>query len=159
MLPTDPWTTLLDWLSTVIVPNWTQLVGMLPFFLLLGVAGPLLSLIVLLWVWYFFKRRRAHVSVTEPDAVPAPLDAGGRPLFPPNAPYCLEHAVVYPPSRTACEVDGSNLAIRCPVDGTVRPATQQTCTACGTRFVLGSGSTPALVRRSGHPPEGGAAAA
>jgi len=155
----DPWTASLNWLTTVIVPNWTQLVGMLPFFLLIGVVGPLLSLMMLLWVWYFLKRRRAHVSLSEPDAVAAVRDANGLPLFPPNAPYCLEHAVVYPPSRTACEVDGANLVVRCPVDGTVRPATQQTCSACGTRFVLGAGSPAALVRRPGRPPEGGAAAA
>ena len=48
MPSSDPWTASLNWLTTVIVPNWTQLVGMLPFFLLIGVVGPLLSLMMLL---------------------------------------------------------------------------------------------------------------
>ena len=83
----------------------------------------------------------------------------GCPVFPPNVPYCLEHSLIYPASRVRCEVDGTDLSVRCPVDGTVRDASIQTCSGCGTRFVLGASSAPALVVRHAGPPEGGAAVA
>ncbi len=155
----DPWTAFLTWLTTVIVPNWTELVGMLPFFLVLGVVGPILSLIMLMWTWHFFKRRRANVRLAIPDVVATARDARGEPVFPANVPFCQEHALIYPASRVACELDGTNLSVRCPVDGTVRPASLQTCSACGTRYVLGASKAPALVQRTGRPPEGGAAVA
>ena len=60
------------------------------------------------------------------------------PVFPANVPYCLEHSIIYPASRVRCEVDGADLSVRCPVDGTVRDASIQTCSGCGTRFVLGA---------------------
>jgi hypothetical protein len=158
-MPPDPWSAFLDWLTTVIVPDWNQLVSMFPFFLIVGVVGPILTLIALMWAWYLFHRRRGRVTVAEPDVVPAPLDAAGRPAFPPNAPYCQEHGLVFPPSRTTCEVDGDDLSVACPVDGTVRAASIQTCPACGTRYVLGASVTPMLVQRTGRPPSGGAAIA
>jgi hypothetical protein len=155
----DPWTAFLDWLTTVIVPDWTELVSMLPFFLALGVVGPILSLIMLMWTRHLFKRRRSHVQLAIPDVVAAPRDVRGEPAFPANAPFCQEHTLIYPPSRVTCEVDGANLSVRCPVDGTVRPASLQTCSACGTRYLLGASKAPALVQRTGRPPEGGAAVA
>ena len=155
----DPWTAFLTWLTTVIVPNWTELVSMLPFFLVLGVVGPILSLIMLAWVWHFFKRRRAHIHLAIPEAFPAPRDARGEPRFPPNVPFCLEHALIYPASRVTCEIDGANLSVRCPVDGTARASSLQICSACGTRYVLGASKAPALIERRGRPPEGGAAVA
>ena len=56
-------------------------------------------------------------------------------------------------------VDRADLSVACPVDGTVRAASIQTCPACGTRFVLGAGSSPTLVTGRSGPPEGGAAIA
>jgi hypothetical protein len=155
----DPWTAFLDWLTTVIVPDWGELVGMLPFFLILGVVGPIVTLIALLWVWDLMKRERARVELEEPDVVPAPRDASGLPMFPVNVPFCQEHALVYPASAVRCTIDGADLSVRCPVDATLRLAAEQTCRACGTRYVLGAATVPALVRRSGQPPGGGAAVA
>ena len=80
-------------------------------------------------------------------------------MFPPNVPYCLEHSIIYPATDVRCAVDGADLSVRCPVDGTVRDASIQTCSGCGTRFVLGAGSAAALVRAPSGPPEGGAAVA
>jgi hypothetical protein len=114
---------------------------------------------MLMWVWHLFSRRRAHVALDVPDALPAPRDAAGEPSFPVNTPFCELHALVYPPTRVTCEVDGANLSVSCPVDGTVRPATDDICRACGTRFVLGASKTAALVRRTTQPPAGGAAVA
>jgi hypothetical protein len=45
------------------------------------------------------------------------------------------------------------------VDGTVREAAIQVCAACGTRFILGAGTLPTLVKRTNRPPTGGAAVA
>lgn len=132
---------------------------MLPFWIVLGVVGPILSLLMLAWVWHFLRKPRARVSMGEPEGTSAPLDADGLPAFPPNVPYCLEHAVIYPPSRTRCEIDGADLSVRCPVDGTVRDAAIETCDGCGTRYVLGAGLMPALVVRHAGPPAGGAAVA
>jgi hypothetical protein len=155
----DPWTYFLDWLTTVLVPDWTELVSMLPFFLLLGVVGPILTLIGLMWVWHLFTARRAKVRVADRAPEPAALDAGGAPVFPANTPYCATHSLVFPGSAVRCTVDGADLSVRCPVDGTVRDASIQTCAGCGTRYVLGAVSTSALVRRVSGPPEGGAAVA
>jgi hypothetical protein len=155
----DPWTAFLTWLTDVIVPNWTELVGMLPLFIILGVVGPILTLIAVMWAWHFLKRRVGHARVAIPEVVAAPRDANGLPVIPPNVPYCASHGLIYPPERTTCEVDGSNLLVRCPVDATVREAAIKTCTACGTKYVLGAAKTPLLVTRSGKPPAGGAAAA
>jgi len=155
----DPWTAFLDWLTTIVVPDWNQLIAMLPLFLVIGVTGPLLSLVFLLWGWERFKRRSGKVRVALPEPQPAPLDADGRPLFPANVPYDPRTGLVYPQDRITSAEDGTTLLIRCPVDGTVREASIQTCTACGTRFILGAARTPAVIRRTGKPPAGGAAAA
>jgi hypothetical protein len=155
----DPWTNFLDWLTTVIVPNWTELVNMLPFWVVLGVVGPIVSLIALAWAWHFLRKPRARIDTDEPEGIPAPLGGDVLPAFPPNVPYCLEHSIIYPSSRVRCEIDGTDLNVRCPVDGTVRDASIQTCSGCGTRYVLGASSVPALVVRHAGPPEGGAAVA
>jgi hypothetical protein len=155
----DPWTAFLTWLQTVVVPNWGELVSMLPFFLIIGVVGPLLSLIGLGWVWHLAHSRRGRVRLAELEAMPAPSDPDGQPLFPPNVAFCETHALLYPGSRTSCEVDGGELSVICPIDHTTRPASQQTCRACGTRYVLGAARTALTVQRVGRPPDGGAAVA
>lgn len=155
----DPWTAFLDWLSTVLIPDWTALISLLPFFVIIGVTGPIVSLLAAVWVWHRLRRRSGRVRVAVPDVVAAPLDAAGAPVFPPNVPYNPARGLIYPPDRTTCELDGSNLLVRCPVDGTVREAAIQTCSACGTRFILGAGQMPAIVKRTGRPPSGGAAVA
>ena len=156
---TDPWTSFLDWLTTVLVPNWTQLVSMLPLWVLLGVAGPIISLIALAWVYHIATHPRPRTKVAVPDVVNAERDETGAFILPPNVPVNPRLGLIYPPNRITCEVDGSNLQVSCPVDGTVRDAAIQVCRACGTRFVLGAASTPLLVQRTGRPPAGGAAAA
>jgi len=93
------------------------------------------------------------------EPVSAPVGANGLPMFPPNVPFCEEHAVIYPPGARSCELDGGELTVRCPVDDASRPASQQLCRACGTKYVLGAATTAMTIRRSGSPPEGGAAVA
>ena len=112
-----------------------------------------------MWFWYAIHRKRGHVKVVEPEARPALRDPNGNPIFPPNVPFCEEHALLYPTNRTTCEIDKDELSVVCPVDHTTRPASQQLCRACGTRYALGAASTALTVRRTGQPPEGGAAVA
>jgi hypothetical protein len=156
---TDPWTAFLDWLTTVMVPDWNELVNMLPLFLVLGVVGPIVTLLVLMWVWYVFQRERPRIETEELAAMPAERDAAGEPVFPPNVPFCRVHAAIYSPSHVRCDRDGAELSVICPIDATIRAASEQTCRVCGTRYVLGASTIPALVRRPGSPPPGGAAVA
>ena len=157
--PRDAWTSFLDFLSTIITPNWEELIGLLPLFVMLGLTGPILSLLVLYHLYHFVKRRRGRVHLAEPEPMPAPLDANGLPVAPPNVPFCSRHGLIYPLKAKSCELDKEELSVRCPIDDTIRVASQQLCRACGTKYVLGTSSTALTVRRVGRPPEGGAAAA
>ena len=159
VLAADPWTDILTFLQTVIVPNWGELINMLPFFFLIGVVGPIITLIILLQGWYFLHRRRGHVHRVEPQPVPASRDAAGLPVFPPNVPFCEEHALLFPPKDTACTVDGAELTVKCPVDGTSRTASDRLCRSCGTEYRLGATESALTIRQAGQPPAGGAAVA
>lgn len=158
-MTSDPWTSFLEWLSTVLVPAWGELIGLLPYILLASLAGPILTLIAAMWLWHLVKRRRGRVTRAEAGPVAAALDEGGTPRFPPNVPYCERHVLLYPSRSRRCRVDDQPLSVTCPVDGTVRNAEVDTCTACGTKFRLGATSGSAVVLVSDGPPEGGAAVA
>lgn len=155
----DPWTSFLDWLTSVLVPAWGELIALLPYVLLVSLAGPILTLIVLMWAWHLVTRRRGRVRRGQALAVAAPLDEEGRPVFPVNQPYCERHALVYPPRARACTVDDMPLSVACPVDGTVRSASIETCSACGTTFKLGATAGSSVVVATEGRPEGGAALA
>lgn len=155
----DPWTAFLDWLTTVLVPAWNELIALLPYFLILGVIGPIITIIGVLWVWYLLNRRRGRIRRVEVLPTRLPVDPAGLPILPVNAPYCEEHGLLYPPRATRCDVDGADLQVICPVDGTARDAEVQVCSACGTRYVLGTTSSPIAIAPAGGPPEGGAAVA
>lgn len=155
----DPWSAVLDQLTKLLVPDWSGVIALLPFLLIIGVLGPILTLLALAWAWHWLAHRRARVTVEEPQPQLAELGPGGAPLFPANVPFCPDHGLVFAPSVVRCTIDGADLSVRCPVDHTVRDASIQTCTACGTRYVLGAASTSALVRRTVGPPPGGAAVA
>jgi len=158
-MSSDPWTSFLDWLATVLVPSWGELIGLLPYVLLGTIIGPILSIIVLMWAWHLLGRRRGHVHRGEPQPAPAPLDAGGSPVFPPNVPYCKDHALIFPARARACAMNGDPLSVACPVDGTVRNAEIDTCSACGTKFKLGATTGSSVVLAADGPPSGGAAIA
>lgn len=158
-MPQDPWTSFLEWLQSLIVPEWNSLISMLPLLLLLGVFGPILTIIVLMHLRYLWHRRRGRVRTKELEPYSAAIGLDGEPEFPPNVPFCPEHAVIYPPGARTCEIDGQDLQVVCPVDQTTRNASQELCRGCGTRYVLGASRTAVTVRRTGRPPEGGAAVA
>ena len=157
--PVDPWTAFLDWLSTILIPDWNGLIQLLPVLLIVGVLGPALTLLALYWLYVRVTTRRGRVRIDDPAPAPAPRDDDGMPVYPANVPYCPTHALLYPPASKSCEVDREELQVRCPVDGTVRVAAQQICRTCGTRYQLGASLAPIVVRRHGRPPAGGAAIA
>lgn len=155
----DAWSSFLDFLSTIITPSWDGLIRLMPLFVILGVLAPVLTLLVMYHLYHFVKRRRPHIRLEQAEAIAAPIGEGGLPVIPPNVPYCSRHGLIYPLDATACELDGEELSVRCPVDDVVRTAREQLCRACGTRYVLGASNAAIMVRRVGRPPEGGAAAA
>ncbi len=155
----DAWTTILDFLSTIITPNWEELIALLPLFVLIGLVGPVLTLLMLYQLRVRLTSRHGRVQLAEPEPTPAPLGEDGLPNVPANVPYCSRHGLVYPLSARTCELDREELSVRCPIDDTVRVASQQLCRACGTKYVLGASRTAVMVRRTGRPPAGGAAAA
>lgn len=157
--PVDPWTAFLQWLSTIIIPDWNGLIGLLPILLILGVTGPGLTFLFLYWVYVRLKDQRGKVRFDEPEPIVIPANAGATYSYPPNAPYCPTHHLVFPATAHECAIDRDELMVRCPIDDTVRVAGQELCRTCGTRYQLGASLAPVVVRRRGAPPAGGAAVA
>lgn len=153
------WTDFLGLLQKIIIPDWSDVINALPILFVLGVLGPVLTLLALLWVHYLFTRRTGRVRLADQAPVPAERDEDGYAVIPPNTPFCAREGLLYPPNATRCESCRDELVVRCPVDSTTRTARQQVCRACGTRYVLGASTTAVAVRRPGGPPEGGAAVA
>lgn len=152
-------TSLLELLEGLLIPDWGNLITFVPLLLILGVVGPLLTLLVLYWLVVSVRAPRGRVRTDEPAPVAAQHAADGTPIFPPNAPYCPTHELIYPATARECEIDGEDLLVRCPIDDMTRVASQQLCRACGTRYQLGASLAPVVVKRHGRPPDGGAAIA
>ncbi len=148
------WTQLLTFITNLVIPDWGALVGLLPVLLLIGVVGPLLTLIAVGWVVYGARRPRTRVRFEE-GAQAAALEAG-QPVFPPGQPYCPRHALVHPAGATTCEVDGEPLAVVCPMCGLGRQAEIDTCGNCG--LVLKVIPRARALRPAGPPPGGAAIA-
>jgi hypothetical protein len=155
----DAWGKILEWLQGLIIPDWNGLIHLLPILVILGLTGPILSLLLVYWLYHAFIDRRGKVQFDELEAAPAAHSADGTPVFPVNVPYCIEHELVFPPTARTCTVDGDELTVRCPVDDAVRVASQEVCRVCGTRYQLGAAVSPVIVRRRHQPPAGGAAVA
>lgn len=150
------WTGLLDFLSHFIIPDWGSLIGLLPLLLVLGVLGPILSILVLAWFIYVVRRPRASMSYQEGPR-PAPLDADGHPVFPVGLPHCLREGLVFASGTTRCPNDGDELWVLCPMCGLGRSAGVKTCGECG--LVLNVQNRPVALGRIAGPPPGGAAVA
>jgi hypothetical protein len=148
------WTDLLKFSETFVVPDWGALVNLLPILLLVGVVGPILSLLVLFWLRYGAVRPRLRVAFADPRRA-APLDAAGHPVFPTGEPYSPTEAVIYEPGATRSP-SGERLVVACPKCSLVRPAADATCGNCGLSFTLSP--TTRSVRPAGPPPGGAAAA-
>lgn len=149
------WSQLLSFIDKLVSPDWGALVGLLPLFVVLGVIGPLLSLIALVWFYYFVRKPRPKVRWEEGPRA-APLDDAGNPVFPPGEPYCPRDALIYPPGTTRCDRDDQDLAVICPMCGIGRNAAITTCGNCG--LVLKVESRTRVMRPAGPPPGGAALA-
>ena len=150
------WNTILDVLEMFVIPNWTDVVGLLPLLIFLGVVGPLLTFSMLGILAYQATRPRAKLRLEEGPQV-ARAGADGQPIFPPGLPYCRQHALIYRTGTVRCERGGEELAVICPMCGLGRPAAIDTCTNCG--LVLNVKSRPVPIGRTTGPKPGGAAVA
>lgn len=146
---------IIDFLTPILIPDWKALIDLLPVFLLIGVVGPLLSLLVFGWVVYILTKPRGRIPYTDPQPRPARIVDGAR-LYPPGEPYCAFNQLVFPPGETRCAECGRDLAVICPKCGTGRQALVDTCGTCG--LVLRIDRTVPALQPAGPPPGGAAAA-
>ena len=149
------WNGLLQLTSQFVIPDWGALILLLPIFLLIGVLGPILSLLLLAHFVYFVRKPRAPLG--EPvGPVTAQIGADGKPVVPRGEPFCYRDGLIYPAKTAQCEVCGDDLSVRCPKCDVARPASIDTCGNCG--LVLKVKPQNQVVRVA-QPPPGGRAAA
>lgn len=148
------WNGILQLTAVFVTPDWKDPVSWLPLLLLVGVVGPILSLLALAWVVYGVRRPRAKIAFADPRR-PAPLDGEGRPVYPTGEPYSPTERMIYEPGATR-SFSGESLVVACPKCGLVRAATIDTCGNCGLSFTLKP--TTRSLRPAGPPPGGAAAA-
>lgn len=149
------WTDFLGFMSTLIIPDWTGLIALLPLFLLIGIVGPIFSLILLGWLGYNVTKPRTKITYDE-GVRTAPLNHLGEPIFPAGEPYCPEDGLIYDFGTVRCDRDDTPLSLRCPKCELVREASIPACGNCG---LILSMEPRALVIASDGPPPGGAAVA
>ncbi|MGZ8527206.1 MAG: hypothetical protein ACXWWR_00275 [Candidatus Limnocylindrales bacterium] len=153
----DLWNQILGFLAPLVIPDWGSLVGLLPIFLLVGVLGPLLSLIALVWLIYFVRKPRARLTVLEGPR-PAPLAESGRPIYPTGYPYCARDGLIYPSGASVCERCHDELVVTCPKCGISRQARLDTCANCGLILKIDKSAQVRTLVPTGPPPGGAAAA-
>lgn len=148
------WQRILEITTTIVIPDWGALVGLIPIFLLIGVVGPILSLLALGWVVYVLRAPRAKVAL-EVAPVRAQIVAG-RPAYPAGEPYCPVDQLIFPSGAVTCDTCRRDLLVSCPKCSTGRPARLSTCGNCG--LVLRIENRGRALRPAGPPPGGAAAA-
>jgi hypothetical protein len=148
------WHSFLQAISGIVIPDWGALVGLLPILLVIAVVGPIMSLLVLGWLYYAVRAPRARLAVVEGPVTAAIED--GRPVFPLGEPYCVEDQLVYPSGATRCDICHRELLVRCPKCSAGRTAAIETCGNCG--LVLRIERRARALRPAGPPPGGAAAA-
>ena len=149
------WSDFLGFVSKLVIPDWGGLIALLPVLVLIGVVGPLLTLGVLAWLGYGITKPRTKVSYQEGTKV-APRDHLGRLIVPSGEPYCPRDGLIYPTGTTRCDVDKTNLLLRCPKCEVVRDASISTCGNCGLAVSI---EPRTLIVSTDGPPPGGAAIA
>ena len=150
----DLWLAFLQAIEGFVIPDWGALIALIPYLLVIGVLGPILSLIVLGWVIYAFVRPRRKVAYAEGPSVAPIVD--GQPVYPSGEPYCPYDGLVYPSGSTTCERCRRDLTLRCPRCSAGRPAQIQACGNCGLIVAVAKRD---LTLRPAGPPPGGAASA
>ena len=148
------WSGVLQFSAGFITPDWGALIKLLPIFLVIGVVGPILSLLVIAWLRYGVLRPR-RTAAFAPETRVAPLDAQGNPVYPTGEPYSPAERVIYAPGTTR-SASGQELVVACPKCGLVRSAAMDTCGNCGLTFRLKP--TTRSLRPAGPRPGGAATA-
>lgn len=148
------WHAILEALSGIVIPDWGALIALLPVFLLIGVVGPLISLLAIGWVVYLLRAPRARLVIVEGPTV-ARVE-NGQPVYPSGEPYCPTDQLVYPAAATRCDTCRRDLFVRCPKCSAGRSATLSTCGNCG--LVLKIEHRAHSLSPAGPPPGGAAAA-
>lgn len=151
------WNQILGFLAPFVIPDWGSLIGLLPIFLVVGVLGPLLSLLALVWFVYVVRKPRTRLTVLEGPR-PALLDGSGRPVYPTGYPYCARDGLIYPSGVSVCERCHDELVVTCPKCGIGRQARQDTCANCGLILRIDKSAQVRTLAPSGPPPGGAAAA-
>ena len=148
------WQRILEAITQVVIPDWNELIALMPYFLLLGVAGPILSLLVLGWVIYVLRKPRTHLRV---DVAPIRAQVvAGKAEYPAGEPYCPVDQLIYPFGTFTCDVCRRDLLVRCPKCSSGRLAHVSTCGNGG--LVLKIENRARALQPAGPPPGGAAAA-
>ncbi|MBA3877037.1 MAG: hypothetical protein C0498_08900 [Anaerolinea sp.] len=148
------WQGILEALTSIVIPDWGALVGLIPILLLIGVVGPILSLLALGWIAYVLRAPRAKVTLEMAPVRAQVVD--GRPEYPAGEPYCPLDQLIFPFGAVTCDTCRRDLFVICPKCSTGRHARQTTCGNCG--LVLRIESRARALRPAGPPPGGAAAA-
>jgi hypothetical protein len=149
----EMWSSFIEATSAFVIPDWGQLIGLLPVFLIIGVVGPLLTIIILFWVRYWILKPRVSAGYADTRRLAA-IGDDGQPVFPAGEPYSLRERMIYESGATRSE-SGEELLVACPKCGLVRSAAIDTCGNCGLSFTI---TPPTRTIRPAAPPPGGRAA-
>ncbi len=147
------WTSFIEFTSQFVIPDWGELIGLLPVFLIIGVVGPLLTIIILFWIRYWILKPRVSAGYADTRRLAA-IGDDGQPVFPAGEPYSLSERMIYESGATRSE-SGDELLVACPKCGLVRSAAIDTCGNCGLSFTI---TPPTRTIRPAAPPPGGRAA-
>jgi hypothetical protein len=149
----EMWSNFIEATSAFVIPDWGQLIGLLPVFLIIGVVGPLLTIIILFWVRYWILKPRVSAGYADTRRLAA-IGDDGQPVFPAGEPYSLSERMIYESGATR-SASGEELLVACPKCGLVRSAAIDTCGNCGLSFTI---TPPTRTIRPAAPPPGGRAA-
>jgi hypothetical protein len=149
----EMWSNFIEATSAFVIPDWGQLINLLPLFLVAGVVGPILTIIMLFWVRYWILKPRVSAGYADTRRLAA-IGDDGQPIFPAGEPYSLRERMIYEAGATRSE-SGEELLVACPKCGLVRSAAVDTCGNCGLSFTI---TPPTRTIRPAAPPPGGRAA-
>ena len=149
----EMWSNFIAFTAPFVIPDWGQLINLLPLFLVAGVVGPILTIIILFWVRYWILKPRVSAGYADTRRLAA-IGDDGQPVFPAGEPYSLGERMIYESGATRSE-SGEELLVACPKCGLVRSAAIDTCGNCGLSFTI---TPPTRTIRPAAPPPGGRAA-
>ena len=150
------WQSILDITSMFVIPDWNNVISLLPVLIFLGVVGPLITFTILGILVYQARKPRVAVKIVEGPEI-AERDEDGAPIFPVGRAFCRRDRLVYPTIQDLCDTCREELAVICPMCSLGRPARIDTCPNCG--LVLNIRPSATVVRKAAGPKPGGAAVA